>query len=94
MRVGFHRGRRSCRRSASGHQPAEYELVRMGLGHSGGKRQRGRLLEALLARTREQASNRTIMAWLLAVFRRVTGRHEKRGKRWWQRIFSRGDSKS
>lgn len=71
-----------------------YELVRMGLGHSGGKRQRGRLLEALLARTREQASERTIMAWLLAVFRRVTGRHEKRGKRWWQRIFSRGDSKS
>ena len=43
MRVGFRRGRRSCRRSASGHQPAGYELVRMGLGHSGGKRQRGRL---------------------------------------------------
>lgn len=73
---------------------AGYELVRMGLGHSGGKRRRGRLLEALLVRSREQASNRTIMAWLLAVFRRVTGRHEKRGKRWWQRIFSRGDSKS
>lgn len=67
-----------------------YELVRMGLGHRGSNKRRGRLLEALLARTRERASGRAIMEWLLAVFRRITGRNEKRGIRWWQRIYSYG----
>lgn len=71
----------------------QYEEVHMGLGHSRGERHRphGKLLEALLARVKGQTSG-TIMTWLTAVFCRVTGKHEKRGSRWWARIFSRRGS--
>lgn len=70
------------------------EPVLGGLGHPSGYRKRGRLLQALLERNRKQPSKRTIMAWLTAVFCRVTGKHEKRGTRWWARIFSRRDSRN
>ena len=75
--------------------PVQCELVQGGLGpHSSGYRKRGRLLQALLERNRKQPSKRTIIAWLTAVFCRVAGKHEKRGARWWARIFSRRDSRN
>nr|DAD85666.1 MAG TPA: helix-turn-helix protein [Siphoviridae sp. ctP6113] len=78
-------------RTASGY----FESVIGGLGHYPSKnRKRGRLLQALLERNRKQSSNRSIMSWLTAVFCRVAGKHEKRGGRWWARIFSRRGSRN
>lgn len=72
--------------------PIQCELVQGGLGrHLGEHKKRGRLLQALLTRVNGQTPG-VIMTWLTAVFCRVTGKHEKRGARWWARIFSRGDS--